>query len=163
MKYKPNDEEIGLINRYISSDSYKINSKLRENIELSDFEKIYVRKFKKLLKKIPTTKHKKLVRDLCFYSKEAREAFLKQFQTNEFYVADSFMSTTKNKEYNDRSDVRIIIKNANKAEDISRYCAPGENEALYSVGSVFRVVSIKETHRKDGSKLHVINLSEKTK
>ena len=35
---KLSEEEIGQIGRYISSDSYKINAKLRGEEELSEFE-----------------------------------------------------------------------------------------------------------------------------
>lgn len=158
---KLKDEEIGQIGRYISFDSYVINAKLRGEGKLNDFESEYVKNFSAILKKVPTVKNKKLVRDLCFFSKEATQNFLKQFKKKDPVFNVSFWSTTKSEEYNNLANVRIVIKHANKARDISPYGLSGENEALYEIGTEFKFVSMKKTHRKNGSDLYVVNLRER--
>ena len=157
---KLSEEEIGQIGRYISSDSYKINAKLRGEEELSEFETEYIKKLSGILKKIPTVKNQKLVRDLCFFSESAKNTFLKIFKKGATVYAESFWSTTKSEEYNDMANVRIIIKNANNARDISQYGLKKENKALYEIGSEFKFVSMKKIHRKNGSELCVVNLRE---
>lgn len=163
-KYKNielSEEEIGKIGRYISFDSYILNAKLRGEDELTDFENEYVNQLSAILKKVPTLNGQKVVRDLCFFSQEATLNFLKQFKKKQPVFNVSFWSTTKNAEYNNLANVRIIIKNAKKARDISQYGLSGENEALYEIGTEFKFVSMKKTHRKDGKELYIVNLREK--
>jgi hypothetical protein len=135
------DEEAA-INRYISSDSYKINEKLRQGVPISVEDYNFMIYTDIALTKMPKFEGT-LTRSLQFIDDEAKKAFLKQHIKGNVIEYSQYISTTKGSIYNPEADVQIIIKGATKGRDISAY-NPGEKEILYERLSSFRVIDINK-------------------
>lgn len=124
---------------YISSSSYKINDKLRRNVELSKNESLFVEYLNKALDILPTYKGD-VVRDLTFMYQEDLIEFIEHHKRNDRITYKEFISSTKNKTYSDEADVRIHIISKN-GKDISMFNS-GENEVLFKTDSVFNISKI---------------------
>lgn len=125
---------------YLSSESYKINYKLRECAELSDHDEQLVNNLNAALDKFPKVKDVYLTRDMTFIDDESMNDFLAKHMTGEEVEYKSFTSATTAQSYNDDSNVRIIIRNAYKAADLTNLNKK-EQEALYKAGSRFKVLT----------------------
>ena len=133
-------EEKRALNRYISSDSYKINDKLRRGVILNDDDKIFVEYLNKALDKIPVYEGT-VVRDLFFMFEEDFREFVEEHINNTSILYKAFTSSTTNKIYSEDAHVRLIIRSKN-GRDISMYNEK-EGEVLFKNNTLFNVSKIE--------------------
>ncbi|MBD8007454.1 ADP-ribosyltransferase [Bacillus norwichensis] len=134
--------EQGALNRYISSESYTLNEKLRNRLDLSSTEQNLVNELDSALRKMPKFEGD-LTRSLYFNSDESIQAFLKDHEIGNEKQYNEYISTTKGDIYNAKGQVQLYILNAKKGRDISQF-NQGEQEILYERGSKFVVKEIEE-------------------
>ena len=139
---KLTDDEQYAINRYISSDSYRINEKLRNNAELTEDDKKFIADLDSALSKMPDYKGD-LVRSLYITDKEDRQRFIDKFIVGEAISFDEYLSTSNKEVYNPDADIQIYIKNSTMGKDITKY-NPDELEILYMRNSKFKVIKKAE-------------------
>lgn len=131
--------------KYKSSESYKINEKLYNNIKLNDKEIELVRNLDKALKKMPNYEGD-LVRDLYFADKNALNEFVESHKVGDIKKYKSYISTTKSDSYNEAANVRIYINNSKMGKDISSI-GLDEEEVLYQRNSKFLVKFIRKSSK----------------
>lgn len=135
------DEEYAL-NSYISSESYKINEKLRDETPLTPEDYSFTINLDIALNKMPSYEGT-LTRSLEFISKEAQESFLKQHTKGNIIEYNQYISTTKGAIYNPDAAVQILIIYTVSGRDISDY-NDAEKEIVYERGSQFKVIDVNE-------------------
>lgn len=131
--------EKNAITTYISGDAYKINSYLRDYEQNAEYEDT-IKKLNSALDKMPKVDNITLTRDMTFPYKEDLDDFIAQHIEGEKVKYESFTSATTKESYLNEPQVRIIIKNANKASDLSNINKK-EREALYKTNSMFKVLT----------------------
>lgn len=137
-------QEEHALKQYISSESYKINDKLRRGVELTDIDKQLVTDLNSALDKMPVYRGT-VVRDLTFMYEEDVVDFMKQHSSGERVKYSAFTSSTKNKTYTDKPQVRLMIE-SKTGRDISKYNGK-EEEVLFKTNCSFKVLKMEE---KDG-------------
>lgn len=144
---KLTDEEQYALNQYLSFESYGINNKLRNGMQLNDMEKTMVKNLDSALKKMPHYEGN-LSRSLYFGEPEKVKTFISQFHAGDDVLFLEFVSTTNaSKLYNPEGEVQIFIRNAKNGRNIAAYNS-AEAEVLYERGTKFKVMNIVDT---DGS------------
>ena len=106
-----NEQEIGAINTYISSESYKINEKLRSGTELSDDEKAFVSNLDSALNKLPSyegTAYRSLSSDMI----ENIDSFWKTHSVDNIVSYEAFTSSSTSV-YDTNMDIQMEIKSKN--------------------------------------------------
>ena len=139
------EKEQYAMNKYISSDFYVVNEKLRNGIDLNDYEKEMVNDLDKALNKIP--RFDGLVTRSLELNEEQLNEFLKQHEIGNIIEYPAYTSTTTGERYNRISNVELYI-NSKNGRDIRKY-NPKEQEILFKRGSLFRVKEaekIKDTY-----------------
>lgn len=134
------DDEKRALLMYKSSESYKINEKLYNDMSLNENDKWLIKNLDSALAKIPNY-HGDLVRDLFFIDEETKNAFINEHKVGDVVRYKSYTSTTKRGIYNEDANVRIYIKNAKLGKDISRV-GLDEGEVLYERNFNFKVIRI---------------------
>lgn len=135
-----NNKEKNAINKYISSDFYKINEKLRNNGKLSNTEKELTKNLDNMLDKMP--KYTGLVsRSLELDSKQLQK-FLNIHKVGEPLEYKAYTSTTCGERYNKISNVELYIKSKN-GKDIRTH-NPEEQEVIFKRNSKFIVKEIEK-------------------
>lgn len=133
------DEEYA-VNSYISSESYKINEKLRSGASLTPEDYSLTVNLDSALSKMP--RHEgTLTRSLEFISNEDMVSFLKEHSKGSIIEYTQYISTTKGSIYNPEAPVQIIILYTTAGRDISGYNS-AEKEVLYERGSRFTVIDV---------------------
>lgn len=128
------------INKYISSDFYVINEKLRNNQELTRDEINLVSNLDRALDKL--SNYKGLVtRSLEIKNKEELEKFLNEYQINNIVSYAGYTSTTAGERYNNNSNIELYIYSQN-GKDMIKYNMQ-EQEILYKRNSKFKVKEIE--------------------
>jgi len=145
-----NAQDVGYINKYISSESYIINEGLRNKTGLSKEHMDIVNGLDIALSKISNYEGN-LSRSLYFYSEEDIDKFLKGYEVGAIKIFNEYLSTTKGEIYNPYGQVQIFIINSKKGKDISKYNSE-EQEVLYPRGAKFKVLEIK----KDEDKYNIV-------
>lgn len=136
------DDEKCAITSYISSDAYKINSKIRNKIKLSNEETLYVEDLNNAINKLP--KHNgNVIRDLQFINEDDKADFFNKHSTGQVVKYNEFISTTKLNTYNENANVRLFIRNTTKGADISQFNSE-EKEVLF--GTNYKIVIDKIKH-----------------
>lgn len=144
-KIELENKDIAAINKYISSESYKINYKLREKEHLDKQDIEFINDLDTALDKLP-----KYNGNLCRavdLSIEALDVFLNEHKegNNVKYPAYTSMSTKDS--YNDNATVMIYIENAKNGIDLRSYNGH-ESEVLYNRNSQFKVNTVYEEANK---------------
>ena len=141
-KLELTEDEADAITRYVSSDSYKINAKLRSDAKLDEFFTAFRDNLDSGLAKMKRYEGN-LVRDLTFRNsasgKKTMKKFLSQFEVGSEVNFREYISTTKANAYSDKANVRIYIWNSKNGRDIS-YFNEKEQEVLYERDSAFKVL-----------------------
>lgn len=151
-KYGITYEERKAIYDYVSSESYRINGKLRNgNILSEEYESIKMN-LNSALDKIPNYKGT-VTRSLELYD-ETVQTFLKSYSVGESISYKEFLSTTRGETYNPDGQIQITIVDAKNGKDISLFNFY-EKEVLYNTDSNFRVIDITN---QDGK--YLITLAE---
>ena len=139
IKVELNEQELGAINAYISSDSYKINEKLRSRAELSIQEKELVNNLDKALQKMPVYQgvvYRSLSSDMI----EDIDAFWKKHSNDSIIKYNAFTSTSTSV-YDDSMDIQMVIK-SKFGRDIRQY-NPNESEILFNKDTLFYISEVK--------------------
>lgn len=134
------ENEIYAINKYISSDFYTINEKIRNNIELN-IEEI------KLCNNLDNAIDKLFVYDgLVTRSLELDntelENFLNIHKIGEYVEYKAYTSTTKGERYNESSNIELYI-NSRTGRNLDKYNSK-EQEILFKRNSKFIVKKIEK-------------------
>ncbi|QPR69594.1 minor capsid protein [Lysinibacillus macroides] len=136
------EEETRAINQYISSDSYKLNDKLRNGLPLDKQDVVLVNHLDTALQKMPKYEGD-LSRSLYFYSNDELNNFMSSHMLGSIVMYNEFISTTKGDIYNFDGQVQLYILDSANGRNISHF-NEGEQEILYERGSKFKVESIEE-------------------
>lgn len=132
-----NDEEHGALNRYISSDAYKINDDLRSGY-VSNKDKQFVEYLDAALAKMPIySDDQPLQRDYFFADDEQKENFVLQMD-NGWFEDPAYISTSKIHYGEGKEQIHVIIKNSKTGKDISEYNT-NEQEVLFPRNTRFKV------------------------
>ncbi|UWD48768.1 minor capsid protein [Clostridioides difficile] len=131
---KLSDNEQLAINKYISSDSYKINEKLRRGLPLTSEDKDFISDLDSALDKIPNYKGD-VNRSLYFFDEKEKIDFLNKHQMGKEIVYNEYISTSSKGEYNLSGQVELNIISTN-GKDIRKY-NPQEAEILFKRNSKF--------------------------
>ncbi|MCI8629373.1 MAG: minor capsid protein [Firmicutes bacterium] len=144
------EQEERAIKSYISSESYKINDKLRHNITLTQKEQNMVENLDNALEKMP--KYKGIISRSVDLEGEQLNEFLERHKINNMISYNSYTSFTKGEIYNPMAKIQIYTYSKN-GYNIVRF-NKGEEEILYQRNSKFFVKRIKE---KDGIYYIILN------
>ncbi len=126
---------------YISSDSYKINEKLRTGAKLSDQEKDLVHYLDSVLDK--TKSYKGTVnRSVNFMYEDDLNKFLLKHHKGYTVSYEQYLSSTTDSVYNDEAQVQIHILSKH-GKDIRKY-NQRENEILFKRDAKFYVKNIQK-------------------
>jgi len=134
------EKEQYAINKYISSDFYKINEKLRSGKRLNSEEKELVTNLDSMLGKMP--KYKGLVTRSLELDNEQLQKFLDVHKLGEKIEYKAYTSTTCGERYNEISNVELYI-DAKNGRDIRKYNKE-EQEILFKRNSLFKVKQIEK-------------------
>lgn len=139
-----NDEQYA-INQYISSESYKINELLRNNLKLDDIQENIVKQLDKALNKCRNY-NGNIVRVLDITDKKELERFIHMNVLNKPIMFNEYLSFSSKSNYNANANV-VIYTVSNKAKDLRKF-NPDESEILYPRNSKFIVENIKKINGK---------------
>ena len=134
-----NDDEQYAVNKYIGSDSYKINEKLRNNIELNEDEISLTNNLDSALKKIDYYEGN-VVRVLDIKNTDELKQFIERNKVGENINFKEYLSFSDKSGYNNDSNI-FIYTQSKKARDIRKYNAE-ESELLYERNSKFFVEDV---------------------
>lgn len=129
------------INQYISSESYKINELLRNNLKLDDIQENIVKQLDKALDKCRNY-NGNIVRVLDITDKKELERFIHMNVLNKPIMFNEYLSFSSKSKYNENANV-VIYTVSNKAKDLRNF-NPDESEILYPRNSRFIVENIKK-------------------
>lgn len=139
-----NIEEKHALNRYVSSDSYKINEKLRTRSQLTDDEKQFINLLDKALDKLPDyqgTVYRNITLDMA--SEEEFDNFARRHSVGNFVGYEGYTSTSKDKEgyIIDGDKIVLITMKVKHGKDINHfgYGIPEEQEVLLKRGAKFEI------------------------
>ncbi len=141
------ESEKDAILRYKSSESYIINSKLRDGEKLSDFEQSFVDNFDKALQKLPTfegTAYRNVSFD-DFGGKEAMDAFMAEHTEGAVVGYSGYTSTSMKADghpINGEYVVNIVIENSTTGKVLEGHGNNFEAEVLFPRRTVFKVNKI---------------------
>lgn len=131
------DDEQSALNRYISSDSYKLNDDLRRNLT-TKAEKLMATMLDAALQKMPVyTSSTPLQRDYFFADNDKKQSFVEQMD-NGWFEDPAYISTSKNHYGEGKEQVHVIIKNSKTGRDISEFNT-SEQEVLFPRNTRFKV------------------------
>lgn len=132
---KMTDDDIQAINRYISADSYIINSKLRKGETLSDDEKVWEKQLDDAIMKLPDYKgivyrsiDSSMIPDL--------DKFNEEHQVDNIVHYPAFTSSSTSI-YDEEMNIQMIIESRH-GKDMRQYNA-SENEIIFKRDSEFLV------------------------
>ena len=139
-KIKLSDEEQYAINQYISSESYKLNETLRDELELTKQQEIIINNLDKALNKLP--KYEGNVTRSIILNKDELKEFLKLHQEGKIVKYKAYTSSTVGERYNNFSNVELHIKSLN-GKDFRKF-NKSEQEILFKRNSKFKIIIIKK-------------------
>lgn len=128
-----NDEQYA-VNQYISSESYKINEALRNNIKLTDEQKRMMDNLDSTLNKC-NNYNGNIVRVLEIKDKKLLKDFLKKNKIGKIENWKEYLSFSDKESYNKNANIKIYV-NSTRAKDIRKYNET-ESEILYPRNSKF--------------------------
>ena len=134
------DEEQYAINKYISSDFYSINEKLRNDIDLSIEETKLSNNLDSALNKLPT--YNGLVTRSLEFSQDELQKFIDIHRADNIVEYKAYSSTTRGGRYNELSNVELYI-NSKAGINLEIYNKK-EQEVLFKRNSLFKVKQIEK-------------------
>ncbi len=135
-------DERRALNRYISSDSYKLNDKLRNSQDLTDDDKLFIEDLDRALDKRPNYKGD-LTRSLDFTSTDELEKFVDLHKLGSTVSYPAYTSMTASSIYNPDGQVQLNISKSKLGKDI-RMFNESETEVLYKRNTKFEVIDISK-------------------
>ena len=139
------DDEQYAINQYISSESYKINELLRNNLKLDNIQQNILNNLDKALDKCKNY-NGNIVRVLDITDKKELKKFIHMNKLNKPIMFNEYLSFSSRNDYNKNANV-IIYTASNKAKDLRNF-NPNESEILYPRNSKFVVEKTKKVDGK---------------
>lgn len=135
------DEEQYAINQYISSESYKINEILRNNLKLDKVQENIVKHLDKALNKCKNY-NGNIVRVLDITDSKKLKEFIDMNKLNKSIMFNEYLSFSSKSNYNENANV-IIYTVSSKAKDLRNFNLD-EAEILYPRNSKFIVENMKK-------------------
>lgn len=133
-------EEERAVRDYVSSDSFKINYKLRNGYELSDKEEELVHNLDSALDKIPKyNKAEKLQKSIKLDTVEDLREYFKDKNLGDIFVTKQYFSTSKGV-FDPSFKVQVIVKSSKKGVDLKDYTLGEEAEVLFKRNTKFKVI-----------------------
>lgn len=131
------DNEQSALNRYISSDAYKLNDDLRRN-NITQAEKLMIAALDTALVKMPVySSTQPLQRDYFFSNDDQKENFVSQMD-NGWFEDPAYISSSKIHYGEGKEQVHVIIVDNKTGRDISEYNS-SEKEVLFPRNTRFKV------------------------
>lgn len=131
------DNEQSALNRYISSDAYKLNDDLRRN-NITQAEKLMIAALDTALVKMPVySSTQPLQRDYFFSNNDQKENFVSQMD-NGWFEDPAYISSSKIHYGEGKEQVHVIIVDNKTGRDISEYNS-SEKEVLFPRNTRFKV------------------------
>ncbi len=134
---KLTDDEQYALNRYISSESYMLNDKLRQGVGLSGEEIKWKADLDRALDKMPEYRGT-LYRSVSDFGIDDVDSFIKSHVVGESMVFESYLSTSK-EVYDESFPIQYVIKSKH-GKDIRSYSL--EQEILFKTQSEFLVTKV---------------------
>lgn len=138
-KIEIGEEERYALNRYLSSESYILNDKLRKGMELTDEEKKWVRDLDSILDKMPEYKGT-VYRSVSDFGIENVEKFINSHVTDSEFRSSAYVSSSE-RVYDESFPIQYVIESKH-GKDIRTY-NQGEQEVLFKRDSVFYVTKVE--------------------
>lgn len=133
------------INQYISSESYKINEKLRNNIKLNVDDINFRNNLDLALTKCDNYEGN-IVRVLDIQDKDLLDEFLDRIEEEKLSTWNEYLSFSNKENYNENANIKIYV-NSHKAKDLRKYNFE-ESEIIYPRNSKFITKRIKKENDK---------------
>lgn len=133
------ESESAAVNAYISSESYRINEKLRSGMDLSEDETEIVYNLDSALKKMPRfegTVYRSMSSDMV----ADIDNFWLKHQLGNWVIYDAYTSVSL-EVYDESMDIQCVIKSKN-GRDITAY-NPNEREIIFARGSCFIITDVQ--------------------
>lgn len=138
-KIKLSEQEQHALNKYMSSESYVLNEKLRRGIKLSVDEQKLVEKLDSALEKMPEYKGT-VYRSVFDFGIEDVNAFIKSYVKDSEFRSFAYVSSSE-RVYDESFPIQYVI-NSKHGKDIRAY-NQGEQEVLFKRDSVFYVTKVE--------------------
>ena len=135
-----NIEEKDALTRYISSDAYSLNDKLRRGTDLTDFEKEWIMNLDKALDKMQEYKGT-VYRSISDFGIDDVEAFIGSHAVGREKNFPSYISSSLNV-YDESFPVQYVIKSKH-GKNINNY-NQSEKEILFKRDSKFLITKVQE-------------------
>lgn len=139
-KIELSDDEKYAINQYIGPQSYILNEVLRDELELTEHQKMLIKDLDKALDKFPKY-NGNTTRSLMLNESEL-ENFIKQYIVGDTVRYKAYTSTTVGTRYNDMSNVELHIK-SKSGRDIRRFNKE-EQEILFKRNTTFKIEAVEK-------------------
>jgi len=147
------EDEQYAMNRYIASESYKINEALRNEMELTQMQEKIMHNLDSALEKMPNY-NGNIVRTMQIDDDFKLRQFIDSLEVGKPYKPKEYLSFSDKLDYNLKSNVDIFVENSKKGKDLRAYNKE-ESEIIYKRDSKFRVLNKKLVNGK-----HYILLEE---
>lgn len=133
------DKDIKAINEYISSQSYILNYKLRNDIELDEYEKELIKDIDNAIMKLDKYEGE-VYRSLSFQFEDEYENFVREHKDGEIIMYKAYTSSST-EIYDDSMKVQMIIK-SKKGRDMRSF-NKNEKEVLFPRNTKFIVEKVE--------------------
>lgn len=133
------DNEESALNSYISSDSYKLNEKLRSGVKLSASDKKLIKSLDSALDRMPEFTGT-VYRSVSSFGVDT-EAFVKSHIPGEVRNFEQYISTGSTV-YDSSFPVQYVIK-SKRGKDIRAY-NPNESEILFKRDALFNIIKVED-------------------
>lgn len=133
------DKDIKAINEYISSQSYILNYKLRNDIELDEYEKELIKDIDNAIMKLDKYEGE-VYRSLSFQFEDEYENFVREHKNGEIIMYKAYTSSST-EIYDDSMKVQMIIK-SKKGRDMRSF-NKNEKEVLFPRNTKFIVEKVE--------------------
>lgn len=144
-KIKLSIEEQYAINKYITSEAYKINEILRSNTKIDSIQENIIKNLDKALNKC-NNYNGNIVRVLDIKDSEKLKEFIEMNKINKSIMFNEYLSFSSKSNYNTDANV-VIYTVSNKAKDLRKFNSD-EAEILYPRNSKFIVENVKKIQDK---------------
>ena len=139
-------QEEGSLVAYKSSESYKINAKLRESLDLNDYQRSVIIGMDSALNKLPRYTGR-VYRNIAFDDfggEEAYHAFLDEHAEGQYVFYEAYTSTSSDKEgYPVAGKYRVHIEISGSGRNVAGYGNNMEREILYPRNSLFLITKVE--------------------
>lgn len=133
------DDELRALNQYLSSDSYKINDKLRRMQQLTEEEQFFIQKLDEALDKMPEYRGT-VYRSISDFGIDDVDIFVAAYEAGRKKIYLAYTSASRSV-YDESFPIQYVIESRH-GRDITKY-NPKEQEILFKRGTKFRVLKVE--------------------